>query len=139
MTVYATVYTNPATGAGAASADVATFGAAFPAGVIVMWSGTIGTIPPGWKICDGTNGTPNLLAKFIKGVATAATNPGATGGAASVSYTPTGTIGAPSATIATGSSGAVKPTATHNHLFAGDAATIATEPAYFALAFIMKT
>ena len=35
-------------------------------GMIVMWSGTAETIPEGWAICDGTNGTPNLIDKFIK-------------------------------------------------------------------------
>ncbi len=34
-------------------------------GTICMWSGTIATIPPGWALCDGNNGTPNLLDKFI--------------------------------------------------------------------------
>jgi len=54
-------------------------------GLIVMWHGTIANIPSGWVICDGNNSTPDLLAKFIQGVATAATNPGATGG--NVSHT----------------------------------------------------
>jgi len=54
-----------------------------PSGIIVMWSGLISAIPSGWVICDGNNGTPNLLGKFIEGVATAATNPGATGGSTS--------------------------------------------------------
>jgi hypothetical protein len=53
----------------------------FPSGGIIMWSGTIANIPTGWLICDGSNGTPNLLGRFIEGVATAATNPGTTGGA----------------------------------------------------------
>lgn len=35
-----------------------------PKGTIVMWNGT--TIPKGWAICNGTNGTPNLIGKFIK-------------------------------------------------------------------------
>ncbi|GAI81552.1 unnamed protein product, partial [marine sediment metagenome] len=52
-----------------------------PSGLIVMWHGTIATIPAGYVICDGNNSTPNLLTRFIEGVATAATNPGATGGA----------------------------------------------------------
>lgn len=52
-----------------------------PSGAIIMWAGTIATIPSGYFICDGNHGTPNLLAKFVEGVATAATNPGATGGA----------------------------------------------------------
>lgn len=37
-----------------------------PSGVILMWSGT--EIPYGWAICDGTQGTPNLVGKFIKAV-----------------------------------------------------------------------
>lgn len=51
-----------------------------PSGVIVMWHGLLSNIPAGWVLCDGNNNTPNLLARFVRGVATAATNPGATGG-----------------------------------------------------------
>lgn len=58
-----------------------------PSGVIAMWHGTIANIPTGWVICDGNNSTPNLLAKFVQGVATAATNPGATGGNVQHSHT----------------------------------------------------
>ena len=54
--------------------------AVVPSGVIAMWHGTIANIPSGWVVCDGNNSTPNLLAKFVEGIATAATNPGATGG-----------------------------------------------------------
>jgi len=32
-----------------------------------MWSGTLGTIPAGWQLCDGTNGTPDLENTFIVG------------------------------------------------------------------------
>jgi len=56
---------------------------AVPSGLIAMWHGLIANIPSGWVICDGNNSTPNLLARFIEGVATAATNPGTTGGATS--------------------------------------------------------
>lgn len=35
------------------------------AGVITAWSGAIGNIPPGWFLCDGTNGTPDLRDKFL--------------------------------------------------------------------------
>ena len=38
-----------------------------PSGVIVMWSGTIGTIPSGWYLCNGSNGTPDLRNRFIIG------------------------------------------------------------------------
>ena len=51
-----------------------------PKGGIIMWSGTLANIPTGWVLCDGSNGTPNLIAKFIRGVATNSTNPGTTGG-----------------------------------------------------------
>jgi len=38
-----------------------------PAGVIVMWSGTVATVPTGWYLCDGNNGTPDLRDRFIVG------------------------------------------------------------------------
>ena len=38
-----------------------------PIGSIVIWSGTVASIPTGWQICDGTNGTPDLRDKFIVG------------------------------------------------------------------------
>jgi len=38
-----------------------------PTGIICMWSGTIATIPSGWLLCDGTNGTPDLRDRFIIG------------------------------------------------------------------------
>jgi microcystin-dependent protein len=50
-----------------------------PKGAIIMWAGTLSTIPPGWQLCDGTNGTPDLRDRFILGVS-AGENPGATGG-----------------------------------------------------------
>lgn len=51
-----------------------------PRGVIVMWSGSIDSIPDGWALCDGTDGTPNLQDRFIVG-AGAAYSVGAAGGA----------------------------------------------------------
>ena len=38
-----------------------------PTGVIMMWSGTIATIPSGFALCDGSNNTPDLRDKFIVG------------------------------------------------------------------------
>ena len=40
-----------------------------PIGAIVMYSGSIATLPSGWAFCDGTNGTPDLLNRFIIGAA----------------------------------------------------------------------
>ena len=31
-----------------------------PSGVIVMWSGTLASIPQGWSLCDGVGGRPDL-------------------------------------------------------------------------------
>jgi microcystin-dependent protein len=54
-------------------------GSTVPTGAIVMWSGTVASIPQGWVLCDGQNGTPDLRDRFIRGAA-AGQNPGATGG-----------------------------------------------------------
>ena len=47
-----------------------------PAGGIIMWSGTIASIPAGWALCDGASGTPDLTDKFVISVASSAENPG---------------------------------------------------------------
>ncbi|MGJ0637293.1 tail fiber protein [Xenorhabdus bovienii] len=36
-----------------------------PKGMIVMFSGS--TVPQGWALCDGNNGAPNLIDRFILG------------------------------------------------------------------------
>jgi microcystin-dependent protein len=38
-----------------------------PMGGIIMWSGAVASIPTGWALCDGTNGTPDLRERFIVG------------------------------------------------------------------------
>lgn len=40
---------------------------AVPSGAIMLWSGTIATIPSGWYLCNGSNGTPDLRNKFVVG------------------------------------------------------------------------
>jgi hypothetical protein len=50
-----------------AAAVEATFPAALPTGMIVMWSGSIATIPAGWLLCNGQNGTPDLRGRFVLG------------------------------------------------------------------------
>jgi microcystin-dependent protein len=54
--------------------------------VIVEWGGTLANIPAGWKLCDGTNGTPDLRDKFIVGAGLNYAI-GATGGANTVALT----------------------------------------------------
>lgn len=56
-------------------------GGGVPSGVIAMWSGSIGTIPVGWYLCDGTNSTPDLRDRFIVGAGSSYAV-GATGGSA---------------------------------------------------------
>lgn len=41
-----------------------------PSGCILMWSGSIASIPSGWRLCDGTGGTPDLRNRFIIGAYT---------------------------------------------------------------------
>lgn len=38
-----------------------------PSGGIIMWSGSIASIPTGWYLCNGSNGTPDLRNRFIIG------------------------------------------------------------------------
>jgi hypothetical protein len=89
----------PTAAAGTNNTQIATtaFVAAFsavPAGVIVMWSGSIASIPSGWALCNGSNGTPDLRDRFIVGAgssyAVAAT--GGSKDAIAVSHTHTATV-----------------------------------------------
>jgi microcystin-dependent protein len=40
---------------------------AFVTGMIMLWSGSIASIPSGWALCDGNSGRPNLRDKFVVG------------------------------------------------------------------------
>jgi len=63
----------------ATTAYVATAG--IPSGCIVIWSGSSASIPSGWYLCNGSNGTPDLRNRFVVG-ATSTYAVGATGGSA---------------------------------------------------------
>jgi microcystin-dependent protein len=142
--------------------------AVIPAGLIAIWHGLIANIPTGWVICDGNNATPNLLDKFVKSVPTAVTNPGTTGGSATVTLS-TSQIPAHTHTISSDGNhqhtlpstedeggGVVAnqgPTAVgtistnetgaHTHGAAtgsnGDGGSHENRPPYYEIAFIMKT
>ena len=78
----------------ATTAFVATaVAASFPTGGIILWSGSVASIPSGWALCNGSNGTPDLRNRFVVGAgSTYAVN--ATGGSADaivVSHTHTAT------------------------------------------------
>jgi microcystin-dependent protein len=55
-----------------------------PLGIIIMWNSA--TVPSGWALCDGTNGTPDLRDKFILGAGSSHNN-GQTGGATNKTLT----------------------------------------------------
>ena len=136
---------------------------AVPSGVILLWSGSTGSVPAGWLLCDGTNGTPDLRDRFIIGAGnTYAVN--ATGGTADavvVSHTHAATVTDPghthtftasvtNFTSPTGNPicGAQVQSATTNSSFTGISVTNASTgvigvganiPPYYALAYIQKT
>jgi microcystin-dependent protein len=131
--------------------------------MIILWSGSLGSIPAGWVLCDGTNSTPDLRNRFI--VAAGDTYAvGATGGSAdAIVVTHTHTITDPGHThtgsYLSGTPGAsgFGPTVTAPAQFSnpvsiptattgitatnssGTSGTNANLPPYYALAYIMKT
>ncbi len=42
-------------------------GLGIPTGAIIMWSGSVSSIPVGWALCNGSSGTPDLRGRFIVG------------------------------------------------------------------------
>jgi hypothetical protein len=139
-----------------------------PAGIISMWSGSIASIPSGWFLCDGANGTPDLRNRFLVGAGSTYAV-AATGGSADAtlpSHTHTITDSGHTHTFVQmdSYSGFFNPTALDvipggntivgNHTSAsniintnttgisvdsaGSSATNANLPPYYALAYIMK-
>jgi hypothetical protein len=133
---------------------------AIPTGGIILWSGSTGSVPAGWFLCDGTNGTPNLRNSFIVGAGDtyavnatggtadavvvshthALTDPGhfhtaTTGNLAGVGFA-TGGNQLPRETNNTTSTTTVTTGITVNN--AGVSGTNANLPPYYALAYIMK-
>jgi microcystin-dependent protein len=85
-----------------------------PVGGIILWSGSIVSIPANWALCDGANGTPNLIDRFV---VAAGSNyaVGASGGAGTITLTtdqlPAHTHASGTLTTATGG--------THSHTVTG--------------------
>ena len=60
----------------------------FVTGMIMLWYGSVASIPSGWVLCDGNNSTPDLRNRFVVGAGTGGNySPGDTGGANSVTLT----------------------------------------------------
>ena len=167
--------TAPTATAGTSNTQIATTAfvtaaasSSLPSGVIVMWSGSIATIPSGFYLCDGSNGTPNLRDRFIIGAGSSYAV-GGTGGskdAVVVAHThtaSTNSTGSHTHTIEDvpyrandtdrGSSGSLfsiddnttrttSSAGSHSHTVTvnstGSSGTNANLPPYYALAYIMK-
>ena len=84
-----------------------------PAGIIMLWSGSIATIPSGWYLCNGSNGTPNLQDRFVvaAGSAYAVAATGGTADSVVVSHT----HGATSTSISSSSSSVSDPGHAHSY------------------------
>ena len=131
-----------------------------PAGGIFLWSGSIGSIPAGYVLCNGSNSTPDLRDRFIVGAgSTYAVN--ATGGSADAVvvshshavtdpghvhggiYTKVGSqdqAGSNIYSLMAGSSSNTNSAVTGVSInSAGVSGTNANLPPYYALCYIMKT
>jgi microcystin-dependent protein len=130
-----------------------------PTGLITMWSGSTGSIPSGWVLCNGSNSTPDLRDRFV--IAAGSTYAvGATGGSAdSIVVSHTHTITDPGHSHGISANVALIPTTATQAPFpgadntmqstvkttgitvntAGASGTNANLPPYYALAYIMKT
>ena len=70
-------------GSGSAAAWTTVIGV--PSGIIAVWSGSEGSIPSGWYLCNGSNGTPDLRNRFIVGAGSGSSySVGNTGGSNTV-------------------------------------------------------
>jgi microcystin-dependent protein len=58
-------------------------GGIVPSGGIILWSGSVASVPTGWYLCDGANSTPDLRDRFVVGAGSTYAV-GATGGANTV-------------------------------------------------------
>lgn len=108
-------------------------------GVITSWSGGLEAIPPGWQLCDGTNGTPDLRDKFVP-CAGPTFAVGSTAGAIAhdhslVGFGHTHPILTDSA-VATGSNYG---DLTADEFLTGSTDSTNSLPTYYALAYIMNT
>jgi hypothetical protein len=56
-----------------------------------MWSGSTANIPAGWSLCDGTNGTPDLVDRFVV-AAGGSYSPGASGNGGGTVSSQTGIV-----------------------------------------------
>jgi len=105
-----------------------------------MWSGSVASIPTGYVLCNGSNGTPDLRGRFVIGAGGAYT-PDDTGGTSTHTHTVSGTTGANSASTSVNGAPASTSVASHphTHSLSTTSGSAGTLPPYYALCYIMKT
>lgn len=110
-----------------------------PSGVILLWSGSAASIPPGWTLCDGFNGTPDLRDRFVVG-ADLTYAVGATGGAINHTHIYTGSGHDHTLPAGTDLAAGANFSATTATGFAtGTTQNGDGRPPYYALCYIMRT
>lgn len=110
-----------------------------PSGIIFLWHGAIVNIPPGYVLCDGNNGTPDLRDKFTVGAGNLF-DPGDTGGSTFHAHAFTSDGHShflpPGAVLQAGGN---YQAGTDSKTDTGTTNTANSLPPYHALAYIMKT
>jgi hypothetical protein len=108
-----------------AGSGTPTWGNAFVAGMIMLWSGSSASIPSGWLLCDGSSSTPDLRNRFVVGAGSTYAV-GATGGSANaitVAHTHTGTTTTASLTGTLGQQGDRAGIQSASGIFSGSGST----------------
>jgi len=110
-----------------------------PAGIICLWHGSIASIPDGWTLCNGANGTPDLRDKFLVGAcSTYAVDE--TGGSVNHNHTFTGDGHTHDIPVGTAiAAGTEYVDETDSNAATGTTDNANGLPPYHALAYIMKT
>jgi hypothetical protein len=87
------------------------YGGFTPIGGIIMWSGSVSSVPLNWALCNGLNGTPNLRDKFIVGAGSSysVASTGGTKDAVVVSHSHTGSGGGSGTGTVSGGSSSTAP------------------------------
>lgn len=114
---------------------------AMPRGSIFGWFDPL-KIPKGWVICDGSNGTPNLVDRFPLGTNSAAGNIGTTTGTKDHNHTVSGQTGVEgknrNARDGNGMQGEGNECMFHTHSFSATTSTVDNIPPATRIIFIMK-
>ena len=94
----------------------------FISGMIMLWSGSIASIPTGWVLCNGQNNTPDLRNRFVTGAGDSY-SVNAKGGQNSITGVPAHTHGFTANTGSAGAhghSGSTGNAGSHNHTFSAN-------------------